>query len=156
MDDPNILGQPENKKKRGRPPKPVEKDFDSLSEPEKILHTYSEGRFDSAVCRVIEISKEEFDERCKEDAGFKRLISFGRTLCRAWWEDRYQAAAAGEKIASAAMVNLAMKNMFGWAEKSETENKDLLNIEGLSREETMQKIRDLGPNILELVKGKAA
>jgi hypothetical protein len=54
------------------------------------------------------------------------------------------------------MVNLAMKNMFGWAEKSETENKDLLNIEGLSREETMQKIRDLGPNILELVKGKAA
>lgn len=155
MDDPNILGVPE-KKKRGRPPKQVEKDFADLSEPEKILFTYNRGQFDSAVCRAIEISKEEFDERCKEDSGFQRLISFGRTLCRAWWEDRYQAAAAGEKIASAAMVNLAMKNMFGWAEKSETDNKDILNIEGLTREETMQRIRDLGPNILELVRGKEA
>ncbi len=143
----------EGKEKRGpgRPKKEVPVDFKDLPEPQKILLTYNDGHSDHAVCRAIEISKEEFDERCKEDAGFKRLISYGRTLCQAWWEDRYREAAKGGKIPASSMVNLYMKNAFGWAEKTETDNRDTLGIEGLTRDEALQKLREHGPNILSLI-----
>lgn len=150
-DDPNILGQPETKKKRGRPPKPVEKDFNSLSEPEQVLMTYFEGNGDNAVCRALQISRKEFDERVKNEPAFARLIDYGRTLAQAWWEDRYKDAAMGVKIPAAAMVNLYMKNVFAWAEKSETDNRDVLGIEGLTRDEALKKLRELGPNIISLI-----
>lgn len=144
----------EEKRGPGRPKKEVEVQFDDLSEELKILYTYKDGQFDAAVCRAIELSKEEFDARCKEDHGFKRLISFGRTLCQAWWEDKYREAANGNGKINASMVNFAMKNVFGWAEKTETTNSDLLAIEGMSRDEAMQKLRELGPNIINLLEAK--
>lgn len=141
----------EEKRGPGRPKKQVPVAFDHLSEPEKILKTYMDGGFDSAVCRAIEVSKEEFDERYANDGAFRRLISFGRTICQAWWEDKYREAARGNGKLNASMLNFAMKNFFGWAEKSETTNNDILNIEGLSRDEVMQKLRTLGPNIIDLI-----
>lgn len=134
----------------GRPPKEKEISLEEMSEPQKILHLYSEGYTDAAVCRGLEMSKEEFDEKCKKEDDFKRWISFGRTLCQAWWEDKYRDSANGAKL-NAPMVNFAMKNLFGWAEKSETTSTDLLQIEGLSRDEAMQKLRDLGPKVVDLL-----
>ena len=154
MDHPDILTDDTPQPKRGRPAKPKDVEFDSLSENEKILFTYNEGKFDSSVCKAIEISKEEFDERLKNDDKFRRVVSFGRTLCQAWWEEKYVFAATGGKIPAATMVNFAMKNMFGWAEKTETTNNDIFNIEGLTRDEALQKLRDYGPNILSLIEGR--
>ena len=140
----------DEKRGPGRPPKPKEKTWDELSEPEKILSLYNDGYTDSAVCRGLEMSKEEFDERYKKDDDFKRWISFGRTLCQAWWEDKYRDSANGAKL-NAPMVNFAMKNLFGWAEKSETTNRDLFDVEGMSRDEAMQKLRELGPKVAEII-----
>jgi hypothetical protein len=155
MNHPSMMeGTKPEKRGPGRPKKEVPKAFNELSEPEQVILTYNDGHGDSAVCRALQISKEEFDERVKEDAAFARLVSFGRTLCRAWWEDRFRAAAMGEKISASSMVNLYMKNVFGWAEKSETDNRDLLGIEGLTRDEALQKLRELGPNIIDLVQMK--
>lgn len=144
----------EEKRGPGRPRNPTPVEFDALSEPEKILYTYKDGGFDSAVCRAIEISKEEFDDRYENDETFKRIVSFGRTICQAWWEEKYREAANGNGKLNASMLNFAMKNMFGWAEKSETTNNDLLSIEGLSRDEAMQKLRQLGPNVIELLEAR--
>lgn len=144
----------EEKRGPGRPKKQVPVDFENLSEAEKVLKTYMEGGFDSAVCRAIELSKEEFGERFKDDEGFRRLVSFGRTICQAWWEEKYREAANGNNRLNASMLNFAMKNMFGWAEKSETTNNDILNIEGMTRDEALQKLRQLGPNIIDLIEVK--
>lgn len=154
MNHPDILGA-EEKKKPGRPAKPVDVDFSLLSEPEKILLTYNDGKFDASVCKAIEISKEEFDERFKADDKFQRLISYGRTLCQSWWEDKYRQAAQGDGTKlNASMINFAMKNFFGWAEKSETTNTDYMNIDGMTRDEATQKLRELGPNIIEILSAK--
>lgn len=146
----------EEKRGPGRPKKEVEKTWDEMSEAEQILHTYNDGGFDAAVCAAIQVSKEEFDDRIKTDEDFKRIISFGRTLCQARWESAYNEARKGGVFKSATMINFAMKNMFGWAEKSETTNSDLLSIEGMSRDEVEQKLRDLGPNVFELINRKNA
>jgi hypothetical protein len=140
----------EEKRGPGRPKKEVEKDFNDLSEPEKILHLYERGYTDAAICRGLEMSKEEFDERYKSDAEFARWISFGRTMCQAWWEDKYRDSAEGAKL-NAPMVNFAMKNLFGWAEKSETTNTDISQIGDMSRDEAMQKLRELGPKIADII-----
>ena len=154
MEHPDILSDDEPQARRGRPPKEKEKPFDELSENEKILHTYVQGNFDSSVCKAIQISKEEFDQRLKDDSRFQRVVSFGRTLCQAWWEEKYVGAARGEKVPAATMVNFAMKNMFGWAEKTETTNNDFLNIDGLTRDEALTKLRELGPNIIDLMEAR--
>jgi len=155
MTHPDMLDEDAPQKRGpGRPAKPKDIDFDSLSEDEKILFTYNEGKFDSSVCKAIQISKEEFDERLKNDDHFRRVVSFGRTLCQAKWEETYQRAMLGETFKSATMINFAMKNMFGWAEKTETTNNDIWNIEGLTRDEALQKLRELTPNILSLVEAQ--
>lgn len=143
----------DEKKPVGRPPKPKEIAFDDLSEDEKVLSTYMDGGFDSAVCKAIEVSKEEFDDRCKADLHFKRVVSYGRTLCQAWWESKYRDSANGAKL-NAPMVNFAMKNFFGWAEKSEVTSNDLAQIEGMSRDEAIQKIRSLMPGVTSILEGK--
>lgn len=150
---PDIL-DPEEKRGPGRPKKAVEIEFESLSEDEKILFSYRDGKFDAGVCAAIEITKEEFDERFKDDDRFRRLISFGRTLCQAVWEEAYNEARKGGNFKAATMINFAMKNMFGWAEKTETTNNDILNIEGMTRDEALQKLRELGPNIIDILEAK--
>lgn len=144
----------EEKRKPGRPPTPKPVDFEALSEPGKILHLYENGYTDAAVCRGLEMSKEEFDERYKDSEEFKRWISYGRTLCQAWWEDKYRDSAEGAKL-NAPMVNFAMKNLFGWAEKSETTTTELSQIADMSRDEAMQKLRELGPKVADILEMKA-
>lgn len=151
---PSILEDTEPKRGPGRPKKPQPVDFKDLSEPEQVLLTYNDGYGDHAVCRAIQVSKEEFDQRCKDDSAFARLVSYGRTLCEAWWQDRFRDAALGGKIPASSMVNLYMKNVFGWAEKSETDNRDIFGIEGLTRDEAAAKLRELGPNIISLMEMK--
>ena len=139
-------------KKAGRPAKEV--DFDDLPLGERVLLLYSEGKTDSVVCAEMQISKEEFDQHIKEDEGFARIVSYGRTLCQAWWEDKYRLAARGEKNPNGAMVNFAMKNLFGWAEKTETTNSDLLSIEGMSRDEALEQIRKILPSITDIAEAR--
>lgn len=139
-------------KKPGRPAKEVE--FGDLPLGERILLLYADGKPDSVVCAELQISKEEFDQYIAEDDNFKRIVSYGRTLCQAWWEERYRLAAGGAKNPNGAMVNFAMKNLFGWAEKTETTNSDLLAIDGLTRDEALEQIRKLLPGITDIAEAR--
>lgn len=139
-------------KKPGRPPK--DQEFEDLPLGERLLLLYSEGKPDSMVCAEMQISKEEFDESIKSDEVFARIVSYGRTLCQAWWEERYRLAASGAKNPNGAMVNFAMKNLFGWAEKTETTNSDLLAIDGMNRDEALEQIRKLLPSITDIAEAR--
>lgn len=145
---------PNKKPKPGRPKNEQEIPFDQMTESAQILHLYNDGKFDSGVCAGVGISKDTFNRRIDEDEQFKELISFGRTLCQAQWEEAFNIARKGGKIPAATMVNFAMKNMFGWAEKTETTNSDLLQIEGLTREEAMEKIQKLLPSIVNIAEAR--
>ena len=47
-----------------------------------------------------------------------------------------------------------MKNKILQAEKTETTNNDFLNIDGLTRDEALTKLRELGPNIIDLMEAR--
>lgn len=139
-------------KSPGRPKSEVP--FEDLPLGERILALYADGKFDAAVCGECDLTKEEFDARLADDADFKRLVSFGRTLCQATWEEAYNKARRGEKNPNGAMLNFAMKNMFGWAEKTETTNTDLAMIEGMGRDEALETIRKLLPGITDIAEAR--
>ena len=42
-------------------------DFNELDEKRRILFLYSEGAGDAEICKALNISKEDFDERSKND-----------------------------------------------------------------------------------------
>lgn len=139
-------------KSPGRPKNEVP--FEDLPLGERILLLYADGKFDAQVCAECELTKEEFEELLQGDKEFKRLISFGRTICQGVWEEAYNKARRGEKNPNGAMLNFAMKNMFGWAEKTETTNTDLAMIENMSRDEALETIRKMLPGITDIAEAR--
>ena len=133
-----------------------QQEFDSLTQDEKIIYLYAEGAGDAEVCKGLEISKEDFDLRCKQDAAFKRLISFGRTISQARWEEMGRLGAFGKEKVNAQVYNMFMKNRYGWADKSEMTTTDILSVEGMTQEEAHQKLRELMPKAINLIEQKQA
>lgn len=150
----DLLIDPAKKPKPGRPKNEQEIPFDQMTQAAQIIYLYADGKFDSGVCAELQMTKEEFQQRIDDDPAFKRLVSFGRTVCQAVWEEAYNVARKGGKMPAATMVNFAMKNMFGWAEKTETTNNDMLAIDGLSQPEALDKIRKLLPSIIDIAEAR--
>lgn len=163
-----------DKKGPGRPKKEEAKDFSELSDIEILLHTYNGGGSDSKVCKELQITKEDFDERYKTDLTFQAAVDYGRVLELSWFEEACQFGVGmmpakdpfnkfiieegkvryKEVKLQAPLIALTMKNRFGWAEKAETTNKDIFGVEGLTKEEAEQQLRDLGVNITDIMEAK--
>lgn len=129
-------------------------DFSTRESREKLLHFYSEGCSDAEVSAEFQISKEQFDKFHKEDEIFRLLVSFGRTLALACWERLLRETAKGGK-GNVQAIKMIMQNRYGWTDKSETSAIDHLNVEGMTRDEALQKLRDLQPRVVELIQNKA-
>jgi len=129
-------------------------DLKSTDQKEKLLCLYALGYGDPQVCKELEISKEQFDKRCREDEKFRFLVSFGRTLALAWWEDLLQKTSQGIGKGNVQAIKMIMQNRYGWTDKSETNSIDQLNVEGMTRDEALQKLRDLQPRVVELIENK--
>ena len=80
-------------------------DFNELDEKRRILFLYSEGAGDAEICKAHNISKEDFDERSKNDAVFRKLISFGRTIALAWGEEKLRKVSFGEEKGNPAIIS---------------------------------------------------
>ena len=146
----------------GRPPNPKEITFKDLSEDEKILFLYRQGCSDHVVCRGLQINKKEFDLRYKNEDRFRLIIDFGRTISQAWWEElgrlgkaivRNEGGDQEEIKINAPVYNFQMKNRFGWAEKSETTNNDLLSVENKTKEELEIEFQRIAPKLLDFSVG---
>lgn len=148
------IRDPAKKPKPGRPKNEEEVPFEQMTEAAQVLYLYADGKFDAGVCAELNLTKEEFEQRINDDKGFKRLISFGRTVCQAVWEEAFNEARKGGKVPAATMVNFAMKNMFGWAEKTETTSNDLALIAGLSKDEALEQIRKLLPSLSNIAEAR--
>ena len=83
-------------------------DFNELDEKRRILFLYSEGAGDAEICKALNISKEDFDERSKNNAVFRKLISFGRTIALAWWEEKLRKVSFGEEKGNPAVIKLVI------------------------------------------------
>lgn len=128
--------------------------FDRLGENEKILYLYNEGASDPEICEAIELAKEDFDQRCKTDHKFAKLISFGRTIALAWWQRNLRDVAMGKKPGNAAVIKMIMQNCYGWSDKSETDNKSLMSVEGMTLDEAKQELRKISPMLNKILEEK--
>lgn len=129
-------------------------DFNKLDEKRRILFLYSEGAGDAEICKALNISKEDFDERSKNDAVFRKLISFGRTIALAWWEEKLRKVSFGEEKGNPAVIKLVMQNRYGWTERSETDNKSLFHVDGMTLDEAKQELRKLAPTLSSILEDK--
>ena len=129
-------------------------DFNELDEKRRILFLYGEGAGDAEICKALNISKEDFDERSKNDAVFRKLISFGRTIALAWWEEKLRKVSFGEEKGNPAVIKLVMQNRYGWTERSETDNKSLFHVDGMTLDEAKQELRKLAPTLSNILEDK--
>lgn len=129
-------------------------DFDRLNENEKVLYLYSEGAGDAEICRGIELSKEDFDQRFKSDPKFAKLVSFGRTIALAWWEEKLREISIGKQPGNAAVIKMIMQNRYGWSDKSETDSKSALTVEAMTLDEAKQKLREIAPALTKIIEEK--
>ena len=106
------------------------------------------------ICKALNISKEDFDERSKNDAVFRKLISFGRTIALAWWEEKLRKVSFGEEKGNPAVIKLVMQNRYGWTERSETDNKSLFHVDGMTLDEAKQELRKLAPTLSNILEDK--
>ena len=101
----------------------------------------------------MNISKEDFDERSKNDAVFRKLISFGRTIAHGW-EEKLRKVSFVRKKGNPLLSSLVMQNRYGWTERSETDNKSLFHVDGMTLDEAKQELRKLAPTLSNILEDK--
>lgn len=90
---------------------------------QKLKAAYENGYSDVEVMAENNWSEEDFKAYMEQPA-FARLIEQGRLKHKAFWVSQIRKNLNNRTFNSSGYA-LYMKNMFGWAEKQETNNKDL-------------------------------
>ena len=87
----------------------------------KITDYYAQGYSDAEVAAELKITLKDFNKHLAENAGFSKLVNFGRTLSTAFWEGLARKNIANKQF-NTPLYNFYMKNKYGWADKIETSN----------------------------------
>ena len=87
----------------------------------KITDYYAQGYSDAEVAAELKITLKDFNKHLVENAGFSKLVNFGRTLSTAFWEGLARKNIANKQF-NTPLYNFYMKNKYGWADKIETNN----------------------------------
>lgn len=87
----------------------------------KITDYYAQGYSDAEVAAELKITLKDFNKHLAENAGFSKLVNFGRTLSTAFWEGLARKNIANKQF-NTPLYNFYMKNKYGWADKIETNN----------------------------------
>ena len=102
----------------------------------KITDYYAQGYSDAEVAAELKITLKDFNKHLAENAGFSKLVNFGRTLSTAFWEGLARKNIANKQF-NTPLYNFYMKNKYGWADKIETSNSNdntNMNMDALKAE----------------------
>lgn len=102
----------------------------------QILDMYSEGNFDVEVAAKLNVPVKELYRQMDSNAGFKRLVEHGRTLCEAFWVNQARRN-LNNKTFNATTWMFVMKNKFNWADKTEqltTDAQGNVNVDELRQQ----------------------
>lgn len=86
---------------------------------EDVRAAYDSGASDAEVCKIMQITQDEFVANYESNPKFRRFVDLGTMMAKAWWLEQ------GRKNLSSRSFNtplwiINMKNRFGWTEKVET------------------------------------
>lgn len=102
----------------------------------KLTDYYAQGYSDAEVAAELKITIKDFNKHLAENAGFSKLVNFGRTLSTAFWEGLARKNIANKQF-NTPLYNFYMKNKYGWADKIETNNSNdntNMNMDALKAE----------------------
>lgn len=86
-----------------------------------IVEYYSQGYSDAEVAAAMNINLRQFNAMLGDNPTFAKLVEYGRTLQRAFWEGLARKNITNKSFNSP-LYSFYMKNKFGWADKIETSN----------------------------------
>lgn len=122
---------------------------------ERIRAEYAEGAADVEIAKLLDMTEEQFYRTENENAAFAIFVQKGRTLSKAWWYELSRKNVRLKEFNTPLYV-INMKNRFGWADKTETNdttNKDPVNLDqmraDLSRQ--MEKLAKKDPALRSIL-----
>lgn len=115
------------------------------------MSCYDKGYTDVEVAKVLGLTKKKFLQLYKDSQDFTNFIDKGRTLAEAWWHRNLRENIANKDFNNS-LFNFAMKNLYGWADRVEsnlTDTDNTANIADLRKQLTglMGKIEKNNPEL---------
>lgn len=95
---------------------------------QNVIDLYTAGGSDAEVAASLRVTIKAFYKQMEDNAAFRELVEFGRTLSQAWWESQFRKNVANKNF-NATLLTFYMKNKHGWADKVESSSvSDNVNV----------------------------
>lgn len=102
--------------------------IDNTSWSQSVIDLYTNGGSDAEVAAFLRVTIKAFYKQMEDNAAFKELVEFGRTLSQAWWESQFRKNITNKNLNST-LLTFYMKNKHGWADKMDTtQSSDNINV----------------------------
>jgi hypothetical protein len=89
----------------------------------QIEQMYTEGCSDSEVAAALGVTVKQFNSLYEKSKDFATVIDAGRTVAQAWWEKTVRTGLFNKNL-NVQLLTFAMKNKWGWADKSEVKQSE--------------------------------
>ena len=94
---------------------------------QNVVDLYTQGGSDAEVAASLRVTIKAFYKQMEDNAAFKELVEFGRTLSQAWWESQFRKNVANKNF-NATLLTFYMKNKHGWADKVDSTSTTDANV----------------------------
>lgn len=95
---------------------------------QNVIDLYTAGGSDAEVAASLRVTIKAFHKQMEDNAAFRELVEFGRTLSQAWWESQFRKNVTNKNFNST-LLTFYMKNKHGWADKVESsQTSDNINV----------------------------
>ena len=113
---------------------------------DRLKEVYHSGGQDIEVCKALGISLKEFNYHYEQSEDFAELIDMGRLYAKAWWHEQGRKNIQNTKF-NTTLWSFHMKNLYGWADK--TESVTMSRDEPETLDEAYQELKKLMPGTLK-------
>jgi hypothetical protein len=109
---------------------------------ETLLSLYSEGMSDAEVIKELKITRQQFDDYCRDVPAFAELVARGRDYSEAWWLTQGRVNLKNKDFVTALWV-FNVKNRLGWGDKKELPDNSNFNYDKINEE-----LRRVAPELM--------
>lgn len=118
-----------------------------------LIDMYTAGASDAEVAAFHRLTEQEFYAQINENAALAKLVDYGRTLAKAFWESQFRKN-LGNKQFNTPLLTFYMKNKYNWADKTENTDTaggsmDLDTLRGQLTKEVEKFIRTNTPELTD-------
>lgn len=116
-----------------------------------MMDHYAQGYSDPEICRLLGISKKQFQQYIARSQPFADLVEYGHDLAEAWALEQNRKFVTDKDITANNVKALEkrLENMHGWSSKVESKNANL-NLEA-DVAKLKQELASIAPDMLKSI-----